>query len=59
MYIVRVLTPEGKYAYLSRGRVVRKRNATHYYHPSGAKRAAESWRAKFTDAPTMTWVLPT
>lgn len=59
MYIVRVLTQKAKYGYLSRGRVVRKQNATRYHHPSGAKRAAESWRAKFTDAPTMTWVLTT
>lgn len=46
MYIVNVLAPDGLWGYLSRGKRVRFENATHYYHPSGAKRAAESYRAK-------------
>ncbi len=52
MYVVEVLTPQGETKYLSRGKAVRRENATHYYHPSGAKRAADSWRAKLKDLPT-------
>lgn len=60
MYIVEVLTPKGETAYLSRGRAVRRENATHYYHPSGAKRAAESYRAKLGKAglPSEAKVIP-
>lgn len=40
-YVVRIVGPSGMVRYLRRGRVVENQdNATHYSHPSAAKRAA-------------------
>ena len=45
-YVVEVKDPKGKVGYLCLGRVVRYENAQRYPHPSNARQALKSYRAK-------------
>lgn len=50
-YIVRVIGPSGMERYLWRGQEIERReNATHYPHPSSARRAMDSYAARMYDA---------
>ena len=49
MFLAEISTPNG-IRYLSRGKAVRKENATLYSHPSGARRAIDSYRKRNTES---------
>lgn len=45
-YAAQIVGPSGQVTYLSRGKRVGYEHATHYPHPSSARRAVDAFQAK-------------